>query len=132
MSSLPDPTRPVPTQVEKKTSSSSGPRKRATRIPDAFEVTAEMIEWARENTPLVGRTETDRFVDYWRAKSGKDATKQDWIATWRNWMRRAQDDAERRPPARTTPSTKADRIDALDAYLVPDEPHLRALPGGVA
>ncbi|MEV0085239.1 hypothetical protein [Saccharopolyspora sp. NPDC050642] len=33
-------------------------------------------------------------------------------------------------PRRT--DTKADRIDALDAFLVPDEPHLRALPGGAA
>ncbi|MCI2421487.1 hypothetical protein MOQ72_29040 [Saccharopolyspora sp. K220] len=39
--------------------------------------------------------------------------------------------AERENTPRST--TKADRIDALDAFLVPDaEPHLRALPGGVA
>jgi uncharacterized protein YdaU (DUF1376 family) len=35
--------------------------------------------------------EADRFRDYWLAKSGKDATKTDWSATWRNWVRRAAD-----------------------------------------
>lgn len=77
---------------------SSGPRKRGSRIPDDFEVAAEMVSWARENAPDVdGRRETERFRDYWRGKSGKDATKDDWPATWRNWMRKAQDDMGRRP-----------------------------------
>ncbi|GAA2773631.1 hypothetical protein [Saccharopolyspora taberi] len=107
---------------------------RATRIPDDFEVTAEMIEWARQNTPLVGRTETDKFVDYWRGRSGQGATKRDWTATWRNWMRRAQEDAERRGPRRSAGSTtKDDRINALDAFLEDESgTHLRALPGGAA
>ena len=33
--------------------------------------------------------ETDRFRDYWIAKAGRDATKCDWAATWRNWCRSA-------------------------------------------
>jgi len=33
------------------------------------------------------------FRDFWHAKAGKDATKMDWSATWRNWCRR---EAERR------------------------------------
>ncbi|QXP89479.1 hypothetical protein [Methylococcus capsulatus] len=28
------------------------------------------------------------FRDYWVAKSGADARKADWGATWRNWVRR--------------------------------------------
>lgn len=31
--------------------------------------------------------EADRFRDYWTAKSGRDACKTDWAATWRNWLR---------------------------------------------
>jgi uncharacterized protein YdaU (DUF1376 family) len=27
------------------------------------------------------------FKDYWIAKTGKDATKANWLATWRNWLR---------------------------------------------
>lgn len=65
-----------------------------TRIPDDFAVTAEMIEWAREHTPLVGRAETDAFVDYWKSTPGAKGKKLDWPATWRNWMRRAQETAE--------------------------------------
>ena len=34
-------------------------------------------------------TEFDKFRDYWNAKAGKDATKLDWPATWRNWLRNA-------------------------------------------
>ena len=34
------------------------------------------------------RLEADQFKDWWLAKSGKDATKMDWLATWRNWMRK--------------------------------------------
>jgi hypothetical protein len=31
----------------------------------------------------------EQFKDYWCAKPGKDATKLDWSATFRNWVRRA-------------------------------------------
>lgn len=61
--------------------------KRGTRIPDDFTVTAPMVEWARKTVPQVdGRLETEKFINYWRGKAGKDATKLDWEATWRNWM----------------------------------------------
>ncbi|WP_455481808.1 DUF1376 domain-containing protein [Bartonella sp. B35(2025)] len=34
------------------------------------------------------RWQEKKFRDYWRAKSGKEALKVDWQATWRNWFRR--------------------------------------------
>ena len=37
----------------------------------------------------------ETFRDYWVAKSGRDATKLDWNATWRNWVRN-----QRNPPKR--------------------------------
>lgn len=37
------------------------------------------------------RREADRFRDYWTSKS-KDASKLDWEATWRNWVRKWLDD----------------------------------------
>jgi hypothetical protein len=52
-----------------------------------------MIEWARKNTPKVGTRETEAFVDYWRGIPGAKGLKLDWLATWRNWMRRAEGDA---------------------------------------
>lgn len=87
----PDPTREPPTEVPSSPPQVSKPKK-ATRIPEQFTVTEDMVDWARENTPDVdGRTETAKFIDYWTAKSGRDAAKLDWIATWRNWMRNAQE-----------------------------------------
>lgn len=66
--------------------------KRATRIPDDFTVTPEMVAWAQRECPHVnGKRETQKFINYWQAKSGKDATKLDWPATWRNWMLNATD-----------------------------------------
>ena len=102
----------------KKTPSSSGARKRATRIPDDFKVTPEMAAWAREHVPRLidagsGPRETEKFRNYWQAKSGKDATKHDWVATWRNWLLKADDDLARHPQARngTAPKTTTnDRV----------------------
>ena len=45
--------------------------------------------------------ELERFRDYWKAKTGKDATKIDWNATWRNWIRNARPSA---PNSRSPPS----------------------------
>lgn len=33
--------------------------------------------------------ELEKFRDYWTAKTGQQATKLDWQATWRNWLRNA-------------------------------------------
>ncbi|KEC57033.1 hypothetical protein [Bartonella rochalimae] len=40
--------------------------------------------------------EKAKFRDYWNAKTGKDATKHDWPATWRNWVRRVIEKLEER------------------------------------
>lgn len=97
-------------------SKSSKPRKRGTRIPDDFAVTPDMVAWARERVPHVdGKTETEKFVNYWRAKT-KDATKLDWVATWRNWMLNAAD----RYPGRAVTVRKAttdQRMDQAEAAL---------------
>ena len=72
------------------------PPSQGNRLPDDFEVTPAMVEWAREHTPHVnGKFETDQFRDYWSAKTGKDATKKDWVATWRWWMRHAESRSSR-------------------------------------
>lgn len=80
---------------------------RPTRIPEPFEVSLHMTDWANEHTPgLDVARVTAKFVDYWRGKSGKDATKQDWVATWRNWLRR---DFEDHPP-------RHGRVSPVDGY----------------
>lgn len=37
--------------------------------------------------PAKVRLEANKFRDHWASKTGKDATKADWFATWRNWCR---------------------------------------------
>lgn len=87
---------------------SKKPTKRGTRIPDDFRVTPGMVAWARERVPTVdGRTETEKFVNYWSAKAGRDAVKLDWEATWKNWMLTAAG----RLGARASPKTKPDVLD---------------------
>lgn len=81
---------------------------RGTRIAEPFIVTAEMRQWAAAETPLVDVDRATRmFVDYWRAETGSKATKRDWLATWRNWLRRDQERAETRPGAKLSPSDRA-------------------------
>jgi hypothetical protein len=75
-----------------------------------------MADWARcEAAGLIaagrGKSETDRFVDYWRSVAGTKGRKLDWIAVWRNWMRRADDDMGARPQQRPAPKTTTnDRV----------------------
>lgn len=74
--------------------------KSATRVPDDFQPTEEMRAWfVAEQLPAVidGRLEHEKFMDYWRAAAGANARKRDWPATWRNWMRRAAQNAAPRP-----------------------------------
>lgn len=68
--------------------------KRGTRLPDDFAVTEAMKAWARDHAPLAGLTDHEAFCDHWRGQSGQRAVKADWVATWRNWMRRTQENRE--------------------------------------
>jgi hypothetical protein len=69
-------------------------------LPDDFVVDDGMRAWARTECPHVNPDdEFKRFADYWRAKPGKDACKLDWLATWRNWMRNAEDRQKQRSRA---------------------------------
>jgi hypothetical protein len=99
---------PEPLATPTRQRGSGGPR--GSRLPDDFTVTAEMVAWARANAPNVnGRRETEKFRDYFRALSGQKATKVDWPATWRNWMRKAADDARARASPRPLPPSNAPR-----------------------
>ena len=72
------------------------PRTRGTRIADPFVVSDEMVAWAEAELPGFDWVrETVRFKDHWLAAPGAKGVKQDWPATWRNWMRRAAEGAFR-------------------------------------
>lgn len=97
--------------------------RRGSRLPDDFAVTPGMVEWARTHAPHVnGRLETEQFCDYWQSKAGPGAVKLDWVATWRSWMRKAEQQAGRPPsrPGRSSGQTNDDRIIELQRMKKPE------------
>jgi hypothetical protein len=77
---------------EEETNVSSLPRKRASRLSQDWALPLDWGEWAISegwSEPVI-RLEADKFRDYWISKSGRDGTKADWQATWRNWMRNSK------------------------------------------
>lgn len=70
------------------------PATRGHRLPASWALPKTWGEWALSEftawTPDAVRNEADRFRDFWCGRSGKDATKVDWEATWRNWCRNAK------------------------------------------
>lgn len=96
---------PVPREKEREISS-SGARKRGTRIPDDFAPDEISREWASREYPWVNiPAATEKFIDYWSALSGQRAVKLDWIKTWKNWIR---SEAERTPRR-----ANADHLDVI-------------------
>ena len=93
----------------------SNPRadRAGTRISDDFTPDASLRDWAAKQAPHVDvDRETANFVDYWAAKSGKDATKLDWRRTWQKWMRKASDSVptwKRQTPEPQTRSIVSER-----------------------
>lgn len=57
------------------------------RLPTDWQadISAAILEGLSEEQ---ARWQEKKFRDYWQAKSGKEALKLDWQATWRNWFRR--------------------------------------------
>ncbi len=85
------------------------PKPHKTTVPQPFPVTDEMLAFGRK----IGLShdhvmaETDKFVDHFTFKGEKHV---DWLAAWRNWMRRAVDFAARDGPRNgNAPQTKAER-----------------------
>jgi hypothetical protein len=109
----------------KRSKQSSG---QGTRLPDDFTVTSEMKAWAQTNVPqLAGAGETDKFVDYWRSIPGAKGRKTDWVATWRNWMRKAAESQAQIPgqrPASTAPQ-RLDRDEMCPKHWGQDREHCR-------
>lgn len=68
--------------------------KRGTKLPRDFTLTHPMRLWAKTNDIKSSvERETPKFVDHFRAKG---EIKQDWLAAWRNWMRKADEYAAER------------------------------------
>ncbi|WP_375679548.1 DUF1376 domain-containing protein [Bartonella sp. AP7XZML] len=67
---------------------------RGCRLPEDFEPDYDFAIEAGLPSERV-KVEIAKFRDYWRSKAGANATKIDWQATWRNWIRKAVDDLEK-------------------------------------
>ncbi|WP_375613676.1 YdaU family protein [Bartonella sp. AP153HLJHH] len=67
---------------------------RGCRLPTDFEPDYDFAI-AEGLPPERVKVEIAKFRDYWRSKAGANATKIDWQATWRNWVRRAIEGLEK-------------------------------------
>lgn len=84
---------PKPSPKPKAAKAPAAKSKPRRQLPEPFLTSLDLLAWAAERAPAVNLDlETERFVNHWKSE-GK--AKADWDATWRNWMLRAQGDAER-------------------------------------
>lgn len=74
---------------------SAGKQKRGTRLDPSFFPEEQTINNVRQRfpgmSPAFMEYEHEKFHDHWAQASGRTATKRDWDAAWRNWMRTAVD-----------------------------------------
>lgn len=104
--------------------------KRGTRLPEPFNLTKAMREFATERRPFVDvLEETEKFCNYWRAKSGRDASKIDWDATWRNWILNAKGQINGQHQATNGKPTNRSRIEDTKRVIAkyPTEAELAAV-----
>lgn len=88
-------------------------RRTGKRLPDGWQPAPDVIAQMRSDHPQTNlEAETAKFVDYWHAKTGNDATKLDWNATWRNWIRRASEQNPRAPNGHRLPTSDQRFLDA--------------------
>jgi hypothetical protein len=88
---------PLETETETETESVST-QKKASRLPEDWEPSDELIAFMRKERPDLNPSHTImKFCNYWQSKSGKDAVKLDWNKTFQNWVL-----AEIQPKAKAT------------------------------
>lgn len=80
------------------------PRKRGSRVPENFAIDDAMRAWAAKSAPDVDIVRaTEDFIDYWKSVPGVKGVKLDWVATWRQSMRKQQSWTADRKPSPTAP-----------------------------
>lgn len=88
------------------------------RLPDDFTVTDDMRAWAAEKAPGAGWDDHEAFCDYWRGIPGARGRKTDWVATWRNWMRKASAEPGRSRGTRTgDPAPRSTTSERVEGWL---------------
>lgn len=77
----------------------------ASRLSEDWKLPDEYAAWCKENRPdLDPRSVADSFRDYWISVPGSRATKRDWFAVWRNWVRKESKPGERKQSSASIPS----------------------------
>lgn len=81
--------KPEPEPEIEANASISRARKRASRLPENWQLPKEWGDWALSEgwSEATTRAEAEKFRDYWIAAPGAKGRKLDWFATWRNWLR---------------------------------------------
>lgn len=93
----------------------ASPPSRGSRLPAGWTPEPAHMAFAESLGLSNGRAtaELEKFRDYWAAQPGQKGVKSDWPATWRNWARRAAEDAAKHRPVATatgeTPRQRAAR-----------------------
>jgi len=115
----------------KKQDKAQPPRK---RCPADFQITPELRAWAATNAPDVNlERETESFRD-WEFRTGR----RDWPATWRTWMRKAQEapkptiNGKHQPPLRPIAQRIRDAQLSVPAHRKQDADYIAALVGVAA
>jgi hypothetical protein len=74
---------------DKESAGDTSSAKRAHRLPNDFQLTPAMSQWAKDHTPGMDyKTATATFIDYWQSAGGVNARKVDWQKAWQVWMRK--------------------------------------------
>jgi hypothetical protein len=116
---------PVPTQPDPKEANASllrapqaetPKRQKGHRLPDDWEPSEALREAMTQECPHIDQwAQFVRFKDYWQSQPGQRGVKANWDAVYRNWIRKAADDA---PRARGTEATGTQRArQAIQAGL---------------
>lgn len=80
-----------PIQSESESKPNPVEKQRATRFPADAVLSDEWFDFCQTARPDLNPEKTfESFKDYWIAIPGAKGTKQDWPATWRNWVRKEQ------------------------------------------
>jgi uncharacterized protein YdaU (DUF1376 family) len=109
-------------------------RTKGSRLSADFVLPDEWVAFCQQHRPdLNPAIVFDGFKDYWVSKTGSAATKLDWTATWRNWVRnQRQEKPTFADIARVTVPSRPERDPALvkldedSKKVVPPNPEILA------
>jgi uncharacterized protein YdaU (DUF1376 family) len=98
-----------------------------TRLPTDWVLPSAWRDWAKAERPdLFIDSVAHQFHDFWIAKTGTNATKLDWQATWRNWVRNQK--ALRLNPADVARTTVPSTVERDPTLVQLDEQHKKWKP----